>query len=128
MDLPSRRSSNKMASSSSAISRSKSRRLISGRSRSPCQERENQGEGTQFHFCLRRHATGLGQTEEARGCSGAGGSGGETEVEKAGLWGQKEADAGGLGQQKQDSGLRLHVQGVSSPQSLAYVWAPPPGA
>lgn len=127
------RSSNKIASSSSAMSRSKSRRLTSGRSRSPCHERKNKEKGLNSisekrkwiqETVSERHATRLGQGSP--GAQAPGAERGEMEMETPGL-GQREVDARGLGYQNQVLGLRLCVQGDNSPRSVACVWAPLPG-
>lgn len=127
LSLP--RSSNKIASSSSAMSRSKSRRLTSGRSRSPCHERKNKKGLNSISEKRKwiqeteseRHVTRLGQGSPGAQVPGA--ERGEIKMEKPGL-GQREVDAREPGYQ---IGLRLCVQGDNSPQSLACVWAPLPG-
>lgn len=125
MSLP--RSSNKIASSSSAMSRSKSRRLTSGRSRSPYHERNNKEKGLNSISEKRkwiqeaeseRHATRLDQGSP--GAQAPGAERGEMEMEKAGL-GQREVDARVPGYRNQVLGLRLCVQGDNSPRCVACV-------
>lgn len=84
------RSSNKIASSCSAMSRSRSRRLISGRSGSPCRKRKNKEGGGTHSISEKewiqeneseRHATGPGQGSPV-GAQGPEGQRGEMEAEK----------------------------------------------
>lgn len=111
------------------MSRSKSRRLTSGRSRSPCHERKNKKGLNSISEKRKwiqeteseRHVTRLGQGSPGAQVPGAERE--EIKMEKPGL-GQREVDAREPGYQ---IGLRLCVQGDNSPQSLACVWAPLPG-
>lgn len=95
--------SNKIASSSSAISRSRSRRLTSGSSSSPCPERRARGGFNNIsekgkwiqESGSQRHGTGPG-SRKPLGAQVPGTENREMETEKAGLWGQREVDARGL--------------------------------